>query len=530
MKKNYYLPILVFLFVSVNIFSQRHKKVNIDSVFTQLKMQPNTKEKVDALINLYKQSGKQRETREDIAEEALTIAEKLYYVKGIGKVYNRKGIAARYNQDYIKSIENHKKALLYFERTTDTFQKIKCLNSLGVTYRKLNLEKEAFNNYFKALKLAEAIDNKKSISMALNGIGNVFLNVGEYDKALYYFKKGLEIELLTSNTRGQEYNLANIGEVFLNKKKYDSALFYFGKSYELAKNHPHKENLAIKFTLFGLLYKQKGEYQKSNSYYKRAMPILKKYKNKRYLAKSFINVGDNLVKLNQTDSAYVYIKKGLKLSKLINSKENILSAYKSLTDYYKKKGNYREALNTQQSASAFHDSIVNEVSQKSIVSTQIAYETYKKDQKIQELAKVKNEIQQKAKTNYKRFMFSILISLLVIAGLVYFVFLIRKNKDLEIQQMNTELQNYLLKIEELKNKSKVKTSDFNELSIVKKLDEYELSKREKEVLKYLSQGLSNSEIAKKMFVSNNTIKTHISHIYAKLDVKNRIQAIKKIAS
>ena len=530
MKKNYYLLILVFLFFSVSVFSQRHKKVNIDSVYTLLKMQPNTKEKVDALINLYKQSGIQRDSREDISEEALIIAKKLYYTKGIGKVYNRKGISARYNQDYIKSIENHKKALIYFERTTDTFQKIKCLNSLGVTYRKLNLEKEAFNNYFKALKLAEAIDSKKSISMALNGIGNVFLNVGEYNKALYYFKKGLEIELLTGNSRGQEYNLANIGEVFLNKKKYDSALYYFGKSYELAKNHPHKENLAIKFTLFGLLYKQKGEYQKSNSYYKQAIPILKKYKNKRYLAKSLINVGDNLVKLNQTDSAYIYIKKGLNLSKQINSKENILKAYQSLTNYYKKKANYQEALKTQEYASAFHDSIINEVSQKSIISTQIAYETYKKDQKIQELANVKNEIQQKAKINYKRFIFSILISLLVILGLIYFVFLIRKNKDLEIQQMNTELQNYLLKIEELKNKSKAKINDFSELSIIKKLDEYELSKREKEVLEYISQGLSNSEIAKKMFVSNNTVKSHISHIYAKLDVKNRIQAIKKIAS
>ncbi|WP_457611407.1 helix-turn-helix transcriptional regulator [Lutibacter sp.] len=44
----------------------------------------------------------------------------------------------------------------------------------------------------------------------------------------------------------------------------------------------------------------------------------------------------------------------------------------------------------------------------------------------------------------------------------------------------------------------------------------------------MSEGLSNDEISEKMFVSNNTIKTHIKNIYAKLDVKNRIQAIKKI--
>lgn len=528
MKKNYQL--LFLLFIPLVVLSQKRNKINIDSAFIALKVRPNSTKKIDALIDLYKQSGRQHENREDIADEAIKIAKKLYYIKGLGRIYNRIGINARYNQDYIKSVENHKKALVYLERTDDTFQKIKCLNSLGVTYRKLNLEKEAFNNYFKALQLSEKIGSQKSISMALNGIGNVFLNVGEYDKALYYFKKGYNVELLNNNVRGQEYNLANIGEVFLNKKEYDSALFYFSKSYELAKIHPRNENLAIKYTLFGLVYKDKDEYRKSNDYYIKAIPLLEKYKNKRYLAKALINVGDNLVDLNQSDSAYNYITKGLQLSKEINSKENILNAYKSLTNYYKSKNQYKKALKTQQYAAAFHDSIVNEVSQKSIISSQVAYETYKKDRKIQELAKTKELIKQKAKTNYKRFIFSVLVSVLVILGLIYFVFLIRKNKDLEIQHKNTELQNYLLKIEELKNKEIDNKVDFTELNTLQKLDEYKLSKREKEVLKYISRGLSNTEIANKMFVSNNTIKTHISHIYSKLDVKNRIQAIKKIAS
>jgi two-component system, NarL family, response regulator LiaR len=63
-------------------------------------------------------------------------------------------------------------------------------------------------------------------------------------------------------------------------------------------------------------------------------------------------------------------------------------------------------------------------------------------------------------------------------------------------------------------------------------DEYDrrklgLSKRELEVLQLLSQGLSNQEIADKLFVSLNTSKTHISKIYQKLNVKRRTQAIQK---
>lgn len=54
-----------------------------------------------------------------------------------------------------------------------------------------------------------------------------------------------------------------------------------------------------------------------------------------------------------------------------------------------------------------------------------------------------------------------------------------------------------------------------------------LSKREVEVLEHLSQGFSNQEIADKLFVSLNTIKTHIANIYQKLKVKRRTQAIQK---
>lgn len=54
-----------------------------------------------------------------------------------------------------------------------------------------------------------------------------------------------------------------------------------------------------------------------------------------------------------------------------------------------------------------------------------------------------------------------------------------------------------------------------------------LSKREYEVLLEVSKGLSNKEIADKLFVSESTIKTHVSNVLIKLDAKRRTQAIQK---
>ncbi len=55
----------------------------------------------------------------------------------------------------------------------------------------------------------------------------------------------------------------------------------------------------------------------------------------------------------------------------------------------------------------------------------------------------------------------------------------------------------------------------------------EISKREHEVLQLMAQGLSNQEIADKLFVSLNTIKTHTSNLFVKLEVKRRTQAVQK---
>jgi two-component system, NarL family, response regulator LiaR len=54
-----------------------------------------------------------------------------------------------------------------------------------------------------------------------------------------------------------------------------------------------------------------------------------------------------------------------------------------------------------------------------------------------------------------------------------------------------------------------------------------LSNRELEVLQLMSEGLSNQEIASRLFVSLNTIKTHSSKLFEKMDVKRRTQAIEK---
>ncbi len=57
-----------------------------------------------------------------------------------------------------------------------------------------------------------------------------------------------------------------------------------------------------------------------------------------------------------------------------------------------------------------------------------------------------------------------------------------------------------------------------------------LSAREKEIMQLIAKGKNNEEISKALFIGIGTIKWHINHIFSKLEVKNRVQAIEKAKS
>jgi DNA-binding CsgD family transcriptional regulator len=59
------------------------------------------------------------------------------------------------------------------------------------------------------------------------------------------------------------------------------------------------------------------------------------------------------------------------------------------------------------------------------------------------------------------------------------------------------------------------------------IDQLRISKRELEVLQLMADGLSNQEIAERLFVSLNTIKTHSANLFEKLEAGRRTQAIEK---
>jgi len=59
------------------------------------------------------------------------------------------------------------------------------------------------------------------------------------------------------------------------------------------------------------------------------------------------------------------------------------------------------------------------------------------------------------------------------------------------------------------------------------LPEIRLSRRELDVLECLARGMTSTQIASGLFITENTVKTHVRHILEKLEAANRAEAVSK---
>ena len=120
----------------------------------------------------------------------------------------------------------------------------------------------------------------------------------------------------------------------------------------------------------------------------------------------------------------------------------------------------------------------------------------------------------------------IVVILVILLVAVYVFSRLRKLRDkVVIDQMQHDIQDYVSLVEEFESKD---DSNQDENSIfLENIAQFGLTEREIDVLKLITQGLKNDEIADQLFISVSTIKTHTRNIFSKLDVRNRCEAARR---
>lgn len=424
--------------------------------------------------------------------------------------------------NYNKALELSDKAIKIAHSVNDTFQWANALNNKGNIFKDMFLFNRAIDSYFKAFDLWEITKDSSGLAIAYGSIANAYYFEGDYKKSLEFNFKKLSIINNTANLWEKIKTINNVALSYNHLNMADSALYYMKKSLNISLKMNYPEGIANTYNNMASAFWGLGETDSTLFYSSKAIAIaeninssnLAKFKLTRALAldrqKKYLpalNLAKDAYNLaNQKKDNHILSEASFLLSEVYNHLGKRELAYPFLIEHLKLK-----------------DSISNMEYMRKVTRLDIQheYETKQRETQYEIDMLAKNNRISAAQLQKARIL---LIALILLSfALVSISTLLIRNKNHRIEQMNLEIRNYLFQLEKRKAGSKDEDT-VNELA-----ENYGLTHREKEIMELIATGIGNEEIAEKLFVSKNTIKFHIKNIFIKLDVKNRVQALQKMA-
>ncbi|RLD27813.1 MAG: hypothetical protein DRI54_00415 [Bacteroidetes bacterium] len=430
---------------------------------------------------------------------------------------------------------------------------------------------DAIPYFQKAADVYEEAGNIKKAAVQLRNIGVIHRKLGNYGKSIKFQLNSLEKFEAIDDINGQVSCLMNIGNIYVFQKQADLALPYYKKAYDMANNqddalliadatnsyaigfdHSLKKDTALYYYLIAidkylelekwvkkaktehnvaLIYMGEEDYKKAEKMLLSSLEVFNQLPASMDVEKATIQV--NLARVydytNRHELAIENFKKALEVFKSKGVKTEEKSTLEYLSKSLAKQGQYTEAFELQSEFILLKDSIQNVEITKEIAELNERYESEKKEKEILNL-----QYKNKQEAQMKWFVVSIsiaIVSLLIIIFLIY-----RQRSIKEAEKNKNRLEQNARELDILRQKIAKGTTQYTlpyeftfDREEINFLLKDSLSDRELDVFMLLLKGSSNKAIGEKLFVSVNTIKFHLQNIYVKLDVDNRIGAVRAIS-
>lgn len=504
-----FIPIILFLSISCNESNKTTNDRNEPTI-----IQENTKilksiSNPDSLRDIAKQQDEQISQKHSdsvLAEYRKEVAYILYYQSNFR-------LAKEY---FSKSEESYKKAKMPLQANQMLANKA-VINDITGNY------KEAIAIYVELVDYFKQENDSVSWASALGNIGAVYEEMGLADKAIYYDKLSLSLNLIMHDTIKAANKYNNIGVAFSElKNEPDSAIYYYVKAYEMFKNEKQMLGVAQVGNNLAMQYMMAGNFNLAKKHLKEAELVLDTLINLQDKGTNQRYYGELYYAQHNNRKAVEYFKKAMNVFKKTDDKKSLMETGKLLSDVYIEMGDYFQAIHMMQYSSGLKDTLMNIENTRIIVDMESKYQLNEKNNTI-EILQLK-EVLSKKQLKIQLVIISLLIIVFTLFIITFYVS-VQKNK-LKEKELRLELQNYILRIDKLQ--IAVDEKGNNSKTTEDKLKQFDLTSREIEVLNFIAQGYKNSEISEKLFISQNTIKAHIKSIYTKLDVRNRVEAVKRV--
>ncbi len=339
----------------------------------------------------------------------------------------------------------------------------------------------------KGLKIVTQMKWDKGICAFHNDIGNNYLDQGKHKEALEHYLQSLEYSKDIPSIR--VLTLQNTSIVYFKEENIPLSMRYNNEAFSLAQKEKINPSIAECLTTYGLIYSYQKNKTKAQSYFKKSYEIWKSEGNKMKQAIVLSNLGDvsddlktksdyylqskaiwdaenpryllavsnvlGLVEVNLTlaeddklrrkfvisksktqllAEAENYLDDAIIYSKQANIQQNLMFAYGKMSEVKELQGKYKEALDYINLNYELYVSIFSQESKNKIATLESKQKLMAKDK---EIALKKIAIEQSEKQKW--YLFSGIILLGIIGGLVFYQSQNRKKNNQILQQLNTEL-------------------------------------------------------------------------------------------
>ena len=563
------LPMIVFLAFNLFYYSLIAQNKS-DSLAESIKMETDMQKKAQMLDELANEiKTKNLPLAIDYALKAHRIAIANNYVREIGISSSTLGLLYSYTDEKIDSaVYWNKRAVLQLNFTKDSFEISRNYNRLGVDYI---LKKDYVNSAKYLLEAVKWAVTTKTKANAYNNLGMISKKNGNYAIAIEYYQNALKNYELINSPASQSRTLSNLGSLYIQRKEYLRAKDLYDESYAIAKNINDSECLSQSLNGLGIVTNRLGDPDKAINYLQLSANINKSIGLNNEYAQQILNIADihgEQKKYKEAESEYLTVLKifseqndSFTMSAVNNNlgdlyfKQKMLKkaavcfekAYryslgftdvnynrliiKNLSSIYDQLGDTKNALKYMKIYDELNNKMVNVAENVKIVELNHAYDTSKKEKQIIQKTAEIQELQSDRKYIY---LFIGILVFAILLTLYLYKNRVSRNQKLEenIQSIDKQISSLKLENQDLKMKLQQTESELQNLESKYSKDKEKLpdthvslSKREYEVLLFIAEGLSDKEIAEKIFVSVTTVRTHIRRIYDKLLVKNRTEAI-----
>jgi ATP/maltotriose-dependent transcriptional regulator MalT len=424
------------------------------------------------------------------------------------------------------------KALVYCRKALDElegFPKNKAIvyNNMGIFSKNAGKYEEATDYYLSALKCFQEIKDTALMVSANNNIAFLFTQIKFYDRAFYYHNQATELCKSTDDKEGLARSYNGLASVQGHLGQDDEAIKNNKRAIRIFKSLGlKKEALSTRYNLADFYY-SRAKFEKAFVIFKAIRPEFEKINAVGEYAATTNAIGLIYYQRKDFDRAQVLLEEALELQKHIENPSMYKSMLLNLTDLYESQGEFDKALETNTKYELVKDSLLVLEEAERIATKEAIYRYEELKKELAESENVLSDEKEQTSSAFK-------ISALFIAGMILLLILIvvsiriylrgKKRKE-HSEELSRGVAEDLVALEasygEIFEKVSIMQAGEDKLS-------YDwvhlLSKRELEILSCLGAGMSDLQIADKLFVSSATVNSHCSRIYKKLNVKNRTEA------